>query len=99
MTFFTAELEGKRLGLLRELVPQATALAALVNPTNANAENQSKELTQAARTLGLQLDILSAMSEREIRACELQIRAAALVVASDPTSSKTAKHPDRGESP
>ena len=49
-SFFTAELEGKRLGLLRELVPQAATLAALINPMNANAENQSKELREAATT-------------------------------------------------
>jgi putative ABC transport system substrate-binding protein len=87
VSFFTAQLEGKRLGLLRELVPQATAIAALVNPANANADNQSKELKEAARTLGLQLHVLNAGSEREIEtafATLTQIRAGALAVASDP---------------
>jgi putative ABC transport system substrate-binding protein len=87
VSFFTAELEGKRLGLLHELVPRATAIAALVNPTNANADNQSKELQEAARTLGLELHVLNATSEREIDLAFtrlLQIRNAALVVASDP---------------
>jgi putative ABC transport system substrate-binding protein len=87
VSFFTAQLEGKRLGLLRELVPQATAIAALVNPANANADNQSKELKEAARTLGLQLHVLNAGSEREIEtafATLAQIRAGALAVASDP---------------
>ena len=68
-------------------MPRATAIAALVNPTNANADNQSKELQEAARTLGLQLHVLNATSEREIDmafASLLQIRAGALVVASDP---------------
>ena len=49
MTYLTADLEPKRLGLLHELVPRSTAIAVLVNPANANAENQSKELEQALR--------------------------------------------------
>ena len=49
MTYLTADLEPKRLGLLHELVPRATAIAVLVNPANANAGNQSKELEQALR--------------------------------------------------
>jgi ABC-type uncharacterized transport system substrate-binding protein len=87
VSFFTAELEGKRLGLLHELVPQATVIAALVNPTNANAENQSKQLKEAASTLGLQLHILNAVSDREIDTAYANLvrsRAGALVVASDP---------------
>ena len=87
VSFFTAELEGKRLGLLHEVVPRETEIAALVNPTNANADNQSKELNEAARTLGLQLHVLNASSEREIDmafASLLQNRIGALVVASDP---------------
>jgi hypothetical protein len=49
VTYLTADLEPKRLGLLHGLVPRATAIAVLVNPANANAENQSKELEQALR--------------------------------------------------
>jgi putative tryptophan/tyrosine transport system substrate-binding protein len=87
VSFFTAELEAKRLGLLHELAPKATAIAVLVNPTNANAGNQSRELSGAARTLGLQLHILNASSERDFDAAfaaVAQIRAGALLVASDP---------------
>jgi putative ABC transport system substrate-binding protein len=87
VSFFTAELEGKRLGLLHELVPRAAAIAALVNPTNANADDQSRELKDAARTLGLELHILNAVSEGEIDksfATLAQTRAGALLVASDP---------------
>jgi putative ABC transport system substrate-binding protein len=87
VSFFTAELEGKRLGLLHELVPRAAAIAALVNPTNANAADQSRELKDAARTLGLELHILNAVSEGEIDksfATLAQTRAGALLVASDP---------------
>jgi putative ABC transport system substrate-binding protein len=87
VSFFTAELEAKRLGLLHELVPQVTAIAALVNPANANAENQSRELKEAARMVGLQVDILHASSERDFDAAFAtfaQLRAGALLVASDP---------------
>jgi ABC-type uncharacterized transport system substrate-binding protein len=87
VSHFTAELEAKRLGLLHELVPQATAIAVLLNPTNANAENQSRELKEAARTLGLQLKILNASSERDFTAAFaslVQTRAGALAVAADP---------------
>ena len=87
VSFFTAELEAKRLGLLHELVPRVTDVAVLLNPTNANAENQLKELTEAARTLGLQLHFQQAGSEREFDAVFVAIvrtRAGALLVASDP---------------
>jgi putative ABC transport system substrate-binding protein len=68
-------------------VPRASAVAGLVNPTNANADNQSNELKEAARTLGLELHVLNAASEGEIDmafASLQEIRAGALVVASDP---------------
>jgi putative tryptophan/tyrosine transport system substrate-binding protein len=87
VSFFTAELEPKRLGLLHELVPRLDAVAALVNPTNANAENQTRELKEAARTLRLQLHILNASGERDFDAAFaslIQLRAGGLVVASDP---------------
>jgi putative ABC transport system substrate-binding protein len=87
VSFFTAELEAKRLGLLHELVPKATAIAVLVNPTNANAGNQSRELSEAARTLGLQLHVLNASSDGDFDAAfaaVAQMPAGALLVASDP---------------
>ncbi|HEY7247112.1 MAG TPA: ABC transporter substrate-binding protein [Xanthobacteraceae bacterium] len=87
VSFFTAQLEGKRLGLLHELVPKGLTIAALVNPTNANADNQTKDLEASARTLGVQLHVLTAHSEDEIEgafANLVQLRANALVVGSDP---------------
>jgi ABC-type uncharacterized transport system substrate-binding protein len=75
------------LGLLREFVPQAATFAALVNPMNANAENQARELREAARTLGVQLHVLNASSEIDFEAAFATIahaRAGGLVVASDP---------------
>jgi putative tryptophan/tyrosine transport system substrate-binding protein len=61
------EVAAKRLELLHELVPTATIVAALVNPTApVLAETMTRDLQAAARTLGLQLHVLQASSEREI---------------------------------
>jgi putative tryptophan/tyrosine transport system substrate-binding protein len=67
LTVLSVELVPKKLELLREVVPTATVIGVLVNPTNANvAEAMSRDLQAAARSLGLQLHILGASSEREI---------------------------------
>ena len=62
------ELGPKRLELLHELVPTATVIALLVNPTNPNAEGLTRDLRAAARTLGLQLHVLHASMERDFDA-------------------------------
>jgi putative ABC transport system substrate-binding protein len=83
----TSGLEAKRLGLLHELVPNVKAVAVLVNPDYPDADTQLKEVQEAARALGLQLQILKARSEVEIEtafAALVQERAGALLVASDP---------------
>jgi putative tryptophan/tyrosine transport system substrate-binding protein len=55
VNFFNIELAAKQLGLLRELVPAATRVAALINPANAAiAETTLRELESAARAMGLQ---------------------------------------------
>ena len=59
------ELTAKRLGLLRELVPGATRIAVLVNPTNtANAETTLRDVEPAARTMGLQIQVHKASTSR-----------------------------------
>jgi putative tryptophan/tyrosine transport system substrate-binding protein len=65
ITVMGAALEPKRLELLHELVPTATNVAALLNPANASLEIQSRELQAAARSLGLQLNIVQAGAERD----------------------------------
>ncbi len=62
------ELGPKRLELLHELVPTATLIALLINPTNPNAEGLTRDLRAAARTLGLQLHVLHASMERDFDA-------------------------------
>ena len=61
------ELEGKRLGLLRELLPQATRLAVLVNPADAtNSATTLREVGAVARAFGMQVQVLNASTPREI---------------------------------
>ena len=59
-------LGAKNLELLRELVPQATVIAALANPINPNAEPQLNDLQVAAKPLGLQLVTLGASNDAEL---------------------------------
>ncbi len=68
VTVLGVEVAPKLLQVLHEWVPTATIIAALVNPTNPNAETLSRDLQAAARTLGLQLHILHASTERDFAA-------------------------------
>jgi len=61
------ELEAKRLQLLLQLVPQAQRIAVLVSPANVtNAERTLQDVEAAARSTGLQLQVLNANTGREI---------------------------------
>jgi putative tryptophan/tyrosine transport system substrate-binding protein len=67
VNFFNAELVAKRLEILRELVPAATRVAVLVNPSNTlNTETTLRDVQSAARAIGLQIQVLNASSSREI---------------------------------
>jgi ABC-type uncharacterized transport system substrate-binding protein len=82
------ELGPKRLQLLHELVPSATIIALLVNPADpARAETTSKELQAAAQTLGLQLHVLQASTDRDLDAVFerlVELRAGGLVIGGEP---------------
>ena len=65
---FFSDVETKKLGLLRELVPNAALITALVNPTFPSALNQTQELHKAADKLGQRIQIINASSEPEIDA-------------------------------
>jgi putative tryptophan/tyrosine transport system substrate-binding protein len=82
-----AELGPKRLELLRELVPTATVIGCLLNPTSpVLAEATSRELEVAARSFGLRLHVLHASSERDfdaVFATLVQLRAGGLVIGPD----------------
>jgi putative tryptophan/tyrosine transport system substrate-binding protein len=77
----------KRLELLHEVIPSATAMALLVNPSSPNLANADvKEQAAAARTLGLKLHVLQASAERDfddVFAKVVQLQAAGLVIGTD----------------
>jgi putative ABC transport system substrate-binding protein len=66
ITFFTNQMETKRLGLLHDLVPKAHLIAVLLNPNNPFFENQLADLTEASRALGIAIDVEGASDETEI---------------------------------
>jgi putative ABC transport system substrate-binding protein len=67
ISFLNSELVGKRMELLRELLPGMARVAVLVNPANAtNAENTLRDVETAARAMGLQVQVLKAGTIREI---------------------------------
>jgi putative ABC transport system substrate-binding protein len=87
MNAFSNEVNAKRLGLLRELVPKAVRVAVLVNPTNTSSvESTLRDIPEAARAAGLQIQVLNASTNREIEeafATLARDRADALFVAPD----------------
>ena len=85
-SLFTADLMPKRLELLSELVPQAGMFGLRVNE-NSHPERIIRDVQEAARTKGVQLQILNAGTEGEFEtafASLVQSRAGALLVANDP---------------
>ena len=67
VNFFAADLAAKRLGLLRELVPRAARIAVLVNPAHASiTEATLRDVEEAARAIGLQVQVVNASTGREI---------------------------------
>lgn len=86
-TTLTLEVGPKWLQLMHEMVPNATSLALLINPTSPNlAQTQSRDLQAAARSRGLQLHVLRASTEQEfdtVFASVSQLGAGGLVISSD----------------
>ena len=86
INFFTSELTAKRLALLHELVPKAVRIAMLVNPANPATESAIRDIPEAARAMGLQIQVLNASTRSEIEAAFASLvrdRAEALYVAGD----------------
>jgi len=88
INFFVSELAAKRLELLRELLPQTTRVAVLVNPAEATlTEATLRDVEAAARLIGLQIQVLNASTSREIDTVFATIareRPDALFVGTDP---------------
>ena len=68
VSLFTGALGPKRLELLRQLVPKATTIAALVHPNTTQTEAERRDLQAAAQAIGQQIIILDATSERDLEA-------------------------------
>src|SRR5262245_17571102 len=87
VTSLNVEIGPKRLELLRELIPAATTIALLVNPTSPRlAEQFSRAIEAAARALGLQTTVLHASSERDFDTVFgklARLRADALLISPD----------------
>lgn len=86
VTTLAVELGQKRLELLHELVPKASLIGVLLNPTGPNLKAVSQDLQAAARTLGLPIHVVHASTERDLDAAFatlVQLRAGALVIGTD----------------
>jgi len=84
---FATGLEAKRLGLLHEMVPKATTIAVLVNPNYSDAENQLRDVQEAAIPLGVQLVVVRANAESDFDAAfstVVQQRSGGLLVCASP---------------
>jgi putative ABC transport system substrate-binding protein len=84
---FTTGLEGKRLGLLHEMIPKASTLAVLIHPNNPASELQQRDVQETADRLGVQLAVLRANAESEFDAAfasAVKRQAGALLVAASP---------------
>jgi putative ABC transport system substrate-binding protein len=78
-----SELVAKRLGLMHDLIPQATIIGLLVNPADPRTRTQVRDMQEAARALGLQINVLNASTETEIASAFAklaELRTGALVV-------------------
>jgi putative ABC transport system substrate-binding protein len=87
ITLLTNLLEPKRLGLLRELVPSATAIGFLLNPSFAAAASQMADIQEAARAINLQVHVLRADTDSDLDAAfdtVVQRSLGALAVAAGP---------------
>jgi putative tryptophan/tyrosine transport system substrate-binding protein len=83
VTQLSSELVSKRLGLLHDLIPTATMIGFLVNPSDPRSETQTQETQQAALALGLQIQVLDASTEGDIDTAFTalrELRAGALLV-------------------
>jgi putative ABC transport system substrate-binding protein len=65
---FSREVDAKRMALLHELVPKALRVAVLLNPSTPTTETTLQQVQEAARAIGLQLQVLYANTSREIDA-------------------------------
>jgi putative tryptophan/tyrosine transport system substrate-binding protein len=86
VSVFTARLGSKRLGLLHEMVPSASPIAILVNPTNPDTEDEANDIQEAAQGLGVQVFVVRASKADDLDGAFttlVQHQARAVIVGSD----------------
>jgi ABC-type uncharacterized transport system substrate-binding protein len=86
VNFFVAELAAKRLGILHELIPAAGRVGVLIDPYP-SAESEQHDVETAARSIGLEINVLNATNNREIDAASaafVRERLDALYIGSGP---------------
>jgi putative ABC transport system substrate-binding protein len=86
-TYLNLELGPKLLELMRETIPPTSSMVLLINPTNPTAEPQREILQAAARTLGIDLQVMLASNPAELNAAFenlAKLRAGGLVLSGDP---------------
>jgi putative tryptophan/tyrosine transport system substrate-binding protein len=87
ISFLTADLGAKRLGLIHELAPNVSVGAVLINPNNPNAQSVARDARESARSLGLQFHVLNAGTDQDIDtvfAGLIQQQIGMLLVSADP---------------
>jgi putative ABC transport system substrate-binding protein len=87
MSMFAADLGAKSVELLKELVPAVTVIAYLVNPLSPSAGVYSNEAVMASSSLGVQVHVLNASTERDLDeayAALVKLGAGGLVVVGEP---------------
>jgi putative ABC transport system substrate-binding protein len=87
VSFLTAATETKRLGLLRDLLPKATIIAALADPNFLTTAGQLKDLQNAARTVGEEIQVVEVGTESQLDsafASLAQLRSDAVIVVGAP---------------
>jgi len=86
-TIMAVEMGPKRLDLARQLVPNATAVAMLINPRFPTASAEAREVQNAARPVGIQINLLNASTESEVDTAFttiVQQKSGALIIGTDP---------------
>ncbi|HLX14716.1 MAG TPA: ABC transporter substrate-binding protein [Bradyrhizobium sp.] len=87
MSVFNSTLIAKRLDLLHQLVPSASTVAYLANPANPSAQLEIRAAREAAKTLGIDLQILNASNDQEVEAAFArlaELKVGAIIVAGEP---------------
>jgi putative tryptophan/tyrosine transport system substrate-binding protein len=87
VSLLLTEMEGKRLGLLREMVPTGRLVAVLLNPAMGTFDGQRRAIEEAGRALGQTIHVIGVQRESEIDAAFAEaasMRADAVLVGTDP---------------